>query len=185
MPLGTLPKCPAYLGKGDGGLSKSPLGNCPKCSKPLGGCGCPCPEPGGGGGGGIDTMCAWKIVLRYYCPSSIVNIGVNAVLSISYDYVFFWNCGGDVMFDNLHYNLYDFITVGTAPIGPPPGTYNNIWLVFIFQPPTPPCPPCYLPLPGDIHTIAYTGPPAPDTSNDPGVQYLMSLVPPGVPLPPC
>lgn len=49
MPLAPFPPCPPYMGKGEPGLSKTPLGGCPVCSKPLGGCGCdccccPCPQ---------------------------------------------------------------------------------------------------------------------------------------------
>ncbi len=41
MPLAPLPPCGNYLGKGGPGVSKVPLGGCPKCGAPLGGCGCP------------------------------------------------------------------------------------------------------------------------------------------------
>ncbi len=45
MPVAPLPPCPMYLGQGGPGVSQTPLGGCPMCSMPIGGCGCDCPPP--------------------------------------------------------------------------------------------------------------------------------------------
>lgn len=112
MPLAPAPPCGNYLGKGGPGLSKTPLGGCPACAKPLGGCLCPCP--------GVCNPI--NSCLAMYCPTVPVNYSLwIPPLTLTGPFGFFsiwcgvWSHTGEVFTPTVQFTTGRFYTLAGAP----------------------------------------------------------------------